>query len=227
MLLVALAVAPGLFWLWYFLARDRLRPEPRSLVGRVFFLGALGAVAAALLEQGIFGAAGLSLQGAPAAGVLAAAVAVSLIEEGVKFLAVFGGAYRHHAFDEVLDGIVYAVAAALGFATVENLAYVLQGGAAVGLLRAFLAVPGHAFFGAVMGFYMGLAKFAAGRRETGWLITGVLLATAAHTLYDALVFSRTYLAFGVIPFLFYLWRQSVAHASHAQAIDNRQRPLPD
>lgn len=39
MLLVTLAVAPGIFWLWYFLQRDRLRPEPRYLVRRVFFLG--------------------------------------------------------------------------------------------------------------------------------------------------------------------------------------------
>ena len=224
--LVALAVAPGIFWLWYFRLRDRMRPEPRALVARVFFLGAAAAFAAAFIEVGVFRTTGISLEGGKAPRILAAAAAIALIEEVLKFFPVYFGIYRHVAFDEVMDGIVYAVAAALGFATVENLAYVLQGGATVGILRAFLAVPGHAFFGAVMGFHIGLAKFA-GRREVGWLITGVLLATLAHMLYDAFVFSRSYLAFAVIPFVVYLWRQAAAHAHRARALDEGRVPMPD
>src|SRR3989304_1790594 len=153
-----------------------MRPEPRALVARVFFLGAAAAFAAAFIEVGVFRTTGISLEGGKAPRILAPAAApIALIEEVLKFFPVYFGIYRHVAFDEVMDGIVYAVAAALGFATVENLAYVLQGGATVGILRAFLAVPGHAFFGAVMGFHIGLAKFA-GRREGGWLSTGVPLA---------------------------------------------------
>ncbi len=225
MLLVALAVAPGIFWLWYFRLRDRMRPEPRVLVARVFFLGMAAAFAAGLIEVGVFHTTGISLEGGTAPRILAAAATIALIEEVLKFLPVYIGVYRHVEFDEVMDGIIYAVAAALGFATTENLAYVLQGGATVGILRAFLAVPGHAFFGAVMGLHMGLAKFS--RREAGWLLTGVLLATLAHMIYDAFVFSRSYLVSAVIPFVIYLWRQAAAHAHRARLIDEHRERMPE
>lgn len=74
----------------------------------------------------------------------------------------------------MVDGIIYAVAASLGFATVENIAYVLEGGFAVGVLRAVLSVPGHAFFGALMGFYMGVAKHAS-TGQARWLAYGLAL----------------------------------------------------
>ncbi|MGQ9664052.1 MAG: PrsW family glutamic-type intramembrane protease [bacterium] len=57
-------------------------------------------------------------------------------------------------FDEVMDGIVHCVASSLGFATVENIIYVLDRGAGTGILRAFLSVSGYAFFGALMGYYI-------------------------------------------------------------------------
>lgn len=221
MFLVMLAIAPGIFWLWYFLAKDRLRPEPRHLVIRVFLLGVVAAVGATVLEWTVFRATGIVPGGPGPAGVLAAAAVVGLIEEGAKFLAVYAGVYRHAAFDEVLDGIVYAVAAALGFATMENLQYVLQGGAAVGIVRAVLAVPGHAFCGALMGFNLGKAKFA-GRRERAWLLSGFGLAALAHTVYDALLLSQTVLALAVIPLIIILWRRAVGLAHRAQAEDDRR-----
>ncbi len=217
MALLLLAVGPGVFWLWYFLVKDRLRPEPRSLVRRVFFVGVVSAFVAGLLEAGALGAAGLSLEaGMPRA--LIAAAFIGLIEEGVKFAAVFVTAYRHTAFDEVLDGIVYTVTASLGFATMENIFYVFSGGVGVGVARALLSVPGHAFFGAVMGYYLGVAKFAA--HETRWLFTGLGLATLAHAVYDALVFSQSAYALGVIPFVLLLWRRSVTLTRRAQAMED-------
>lgn len=175
MLLVALAVAPGIFWLWYFLQRDRLRPEPRYLVRLVFFVGGGSAFIAGLLEVGMSAATGLSLE-ARTAPPLAAAAAIGLIEEGVKFLVILTIVYRHREFNEVLDGIIYAVAASLGFATVENLFYVLSGGVGVGVARALLSVPGHAFFGAVMGYYLGIAP----RSRRTYPLTDDLRADRRH-----------------------------------------------
>ena len=221
MLLVILAIAPGIFWLWYFLARDRLRPEPRHLVIRVFLLGIAACAASGVLEWIAFRAVGLDPGFRGAANVLAVAALVGLIEEGTKFLAVYAGVYRRAAFDEVLDGIVYAVAAALGFATVENLLYVVSGGPGVGIARAMVAVPGHAFCGALMGFNMGKAKFA-GSSERAWLLSGLGLATLAHAVYDALVLSRSLLALATIPLVFILWRRAVGLARRAQADDDRR-----
>ncbi len=219
MVLLAVAVAPGIFWLWYFQRRDRLRPEPRHLVQRVFLFGAGAAFAAGLLEAGAFPLLGMSGKGSTLADAVAAAAVVAIVEETLKFLVVLQVAYRHAAFDEVLDGIVYAVTASLGFATVENIFYVVEGGLGVGVLRAVLSVPGHAFFGALMGFAMGLAKFSRSR-ERLLLFAGFGWAAIAHTLYDAVLFSETTLALAVVPIVLILWRRAMTHSRRALAMDD-------
>ncbi len=221
MFLAIIAIAPGIFWPWYFLSKDKLRPEPRGLVIAVFLYGVAACVASGVLEWIGFRGLGLDPRNPAPANVLATAALVGLIEEGTKFLAVYAGVYRHAAFDEVLDGIVYAVAASLGFATLENLVYVLHGGAGVGVTRALLSVPGHAFCGALMGFNVGKAKFA-GPKEGAWLIAGLGLAVLAHAAYDALLLSHTVLALATVPLVVVLWRYAVSLARRAQAEDDRR-----
>ncbi len=79
--------------------------------------------------------------------------------------------------------MVYGVAASLGFATFENLLYVGQSGLAVALMRALTAVPSHAFLGAIMGYYVGRARFAASGRGR-WLWTAFWVPTLLHGVYD-------------------------------------------
>lgn len=219
MFLVVLAIAPVAFWLWYFQMRDRLRPEPGGLIVRVFVLGGIAAIPAAFVEFATVAAAGLTFGRQSAADAFATAFIVGVIEESLKFIVVLVGVYRHREFNEVMDGIVYAVAASLGFAAVENLFYVLQGGVSVGLLRAFLSIPGHAFFGAIMGYYIGLAKFA-GSRERLLLTAALVLATLAHTAYDAVLFLGDWIGFLVVPVVLVLWRRAVVNARHAHALDS-------
>ena len=45
---VGLAVVPAIVWLAFFYQRDHVEPEPRRLVARIFFFGALGAAALAI-----------------------------------------------------------------------------------------------------------------------------------------------------------------------------------
>lgn len=80
-----------------------------------------------------------------------------------------------------MDGIVYGAVAGLGFAAPENVAYVLGSGLLVAILRAFLSVPGHALWGAAIGYYLARVKFG-GRR---WLIVkGLGIAVLLHTIFD-------------------------------------------
>jgi protease PrsW len=109
-----------------------------------------------------------------------AVVLAALCEELPKWLA-FLLVYRWNEFDEPLDGVVYGVALALGFATVENVLCVARDGLGVGVLRAVFAVPAHALFGAVMGFYVGRAKFGGGARL---LALALAAAVAFHGAYD-------------------------------------------
>jgi RsiW-degrading membrane proteinase PrsW (M82 family) len=218
-LLVALAVAPGLFWLWYFLKHDRLKPEPQALIRRVYLLGALSAIPAAVLEAIAFFGGVPQPQSGGFQNALIAASLIGVVEEAVKFCAVYYGVYRRAEFDEVMDGIVYCVAASMGFATLENLLYVLSGGVGVGVIRAVLSVPGHAFFGALMGFHMGRAKFA-GPAASRWLLAGVAIAALAHAAFDAVLFTRTWLALAVLPLNVFLWRRSLLHSRAAAALDD-------
>jgi hypothetical protein len=82
-----------------------------------------------------------------------------------------------------MDGIVYGVVVSLGFATFENVVYVMDGGTSVAFSRAFSAVPFHAFLGAIMGYYVGQAWKFPGRR-TGLIMQGYVTAVVLHGLYD-------------------------------------------
>ena len=112
----------------------------------------------------------------------------ALVEESLK-LAVLGRySARHDAFDEAFDGIVYGVAASLGFAAAENLLYVLQHGFGTAIARALMAVPMHAACGVLMGSCIGIGRFAR-RLGVAWSIAGFVGAVLLHGTYDAFLFT--------------------------------------
>lgn len=188
LLSIALAIAPclalGVFIYW----RDKFNREPLRLLMVSFFLGAVACIPAALIEIALeelvqpvqYGLLGL---------FISAFFFVALVEEGWKFFFTEFYGYRKDAFDEPYDGITYAVMVSLGFATLENILYVIQGGVSVALWRMFTAVPAHVTFGVVMGYFMGLAKFKNNSRALK--ITGLCAAVFLHGLYDFMLFSAS------------------------------------
>jgi protease PrsW len=107
---------------------------------------------------------------------------VALVEEFSKFLFVRGVLYDDAHFNEPFDGIVYSVMVSMGFATLENILYVSQGGFSTAIVRMFTAVPAHATFAVLMGYYIGKAKFEKGMAYLSW--AGLLAATLFHGAYD-------------------------------------------
>jgi RsiW-degrading membrane proteinase PrsW (M82 family) len=183
-LILAVGLAPGLFWLWYFYNQDKYEPEPLSLIVKMFFLGVVAAIIAFFLENLL-----LSI----VSGVLFVALVVPAIEELLKFSMVAFFVYRDQEFDEPMDGIVYATSTALGFATLENIVYVLDIQSIsslliTGTLRAILSVPGHALFAVFWGYSLGIAKFMPdGRRKRTVIIGGLLLAIGVHGIFNLLL----------------------------------------
>lgn len=174
--LLILAAAPGFFVLWYFYYRDRFEPEPLRMIIKVFFFGCIAVIPAILLELPF------------PEGFWSVVVAAPLVEESIKFCVVFFTVFRDQEFDEPMDGIVYAVAAALGFATIENIFYVLGSGFETGIVRAFLSVPGHALFACFWGYSLGVAKFRP-RSEWPVLLGGGLLGgILLHAAFNGLLF---------------------------------------
>jgi RsiW-degrading membrane proteinase PrsW (M82 family) len=192
LVLLLIALAPCIFLLWYFYHRDKYEPEPKKMIIKIFLLGAVMVIPAGIIEIII-----MSGFEAITGGILYIFIisffVIAPTEELFKYVVVKHSVYKSIEFDEVMDGIVYTVSASLGFATIENIIYVLQHGIGTGIARAFLAVPGHAFFGAVMGYYIGLAKFNASQ-EKSLLTRGIICAILLHGLYDFLILASTTLA---------------------------------
>lgn len=111
---------------------------------------------------------------------------VALIEEFSKYIIVYLGAQRKPFFNEPFDGIIYCVMVSMGFAFVENILYVVEGGLPTAILRAFTAVPAHATFGVIMGYFMGKAKFS--KNSIKWNLIGLSTAILFHGAYDFFLF---------------------------------------
>lgn len=111
---------------------------------------------------------------------------VALIEEFSKYVIVKYYNQPRKGFNEPFDGILYAVMVSMGFAAVENIMYVSQGGLEVALLRAFTVIPAHATFGILMGYFMGKAKFSKNRIK--WNLVGLTVAILFHGVYNFFLF---------------------------------------
>ena len=187
--LAAFGAVPALVAMAYFDRLDSKRPEPRRTLRLVALAGALSAIPIVVLGQ--------FLQAfSPPDATYAGAVYMSFViaafpEEAGKLASMVLFAWRRPEFDERMDGIVYGARAGLGFALVENVAYLLFMPASLGeyvsvfIGRAVLAVPGHATWGGFMGY------FAARRRFDGTgpgMIGGYAIAVLLHGIYDVFLF---------------------------------------
>ncbi|MSQ08244.1 MAG: PrsW family intramembrane metalloprotease [Dehalococcoidia bacterium] len=176
------ALAPGIFWLWFFLRGRSYRPNPRRLVAGTFFLGMVSVIPAGLIEfvlaPDVPDDIGASV--GAAAGVMF--LVVGPVEELSKFFAVRLWAAKSLHFDEPLDGLVFAAAASLGFATAENVFYALQYGPEVMVVRGPLSTVAHVVFGSFWGVALARAHLAPKRRDI--IITGLLFAAGAHGVFN-------------------------------------------
>ena len=201
LLLIAISIAPALAFLVVVMRMDRREPEPVALVARIVGLGAAAGVVAALVEAALdgvplFHAPGLA--GPAAESFLLIAPVEELAKLGVVLLFVWNNAN----FNEENDGVVYVGASAIGFAVLENIAYVVSHGIGTGILRAFTSVPLHVFAAVIMGLFVGRARFApAGLVRIRLVAAGFLCAWAAHGMYDTLALSRGALAGLILPLL--------------------------
>lgn len=187
MMLLALAVAPALAICLFVYAMDKYDREPAGLLLKSFLLGML-CVVFPLLMQGVALTFGLKESNGTILGTAAFAYGVvGISEELAKFIILRGYSYPKKAFNEPLDGIVYSVMIGMGFATLENIAYVAKYGVGTGVARMFLSVPAHATFAILMGYYTGLAKFIP-HRSGELLLRGLLIAVFFHGTFDLFLF---------------------------------------
>ncbi len=200
--LLALSILPSVFLFRYFYKKDKYKKEPKKILLKVFILSAIITIPLAIF----FGELIDFVTPVGVAGIFVSSfLSAALVEETLKYLIVRFFVFKSHYFDEVIDGVVYAVTASLGFATIENILYVAfseSNAYVLAIMRAVTAVPGHALDGAILGYFLGLAKLSQDKKIAKKLIRkGLFLAIVFHGLYDFFIFSGEYFPFA--PFLIF------------------------
>ena len=183
MSLLIASITPVLIFMYLIYIRDTVK-EPISTLFRAFFAGVLSVVLAVLLGFFISPLGSFLKDSAMGDSFFNAFITAGLVEEFSKFLLLYIFIWKNKNFDQNYDGIIYAVFVSLGFALVENILYVLEGGMSVAISRAVLAVPGHGFFAVIMGYYFSLAKFHHKQNRTFLLVKAILFPAIVHGAYD-------------------------------------------
>lgn len=224
--LIAVALGPSLFWLFYFWRQDRSTHEGAGPMARAFLWGALSTIPAIILEL-FFQRPGVT------ANALECFLVIGPAEELCKMLATMRAIRREPDFDEPSDGIVASAAVALGFAFAENLGYFSEGGAPRVLVRSLLSVPGHVLFAVFYGAALGRRKCNPGL-PASTILTAFLTASFLHGLFDALLFHASYmplvmlLGFAwLVKFQWGLYRRLAAEcAAEGKALHGAAKPAP-
>jgi RsiW-degrading membrane proteinase PrsW (M82 family) len=180
--LLALALAPGIAIGIYIYLKDKHEREPLSLLMISFFYGVLSTAVTLSISLPLDYLVTINEQNAVHQ-FGNAFFKVALVEEFSKFIFIRFILYNNKNFNEPFDGIVYACMVGMGFATLENILYVFQYGAPTGFLRMFTAVPAHACFAVLMGFFLGKAKFTQ-HKELYYSFVALLVASTFHGAYD-------------------------------------------
>ncbi len=224
-LLVLVSILPVLVLLRYFDKQDRGKKEPLRLKWKVFKWGILATIIAGIIEINLDSIMLSISENKLIYGFLTAFVTAAIVEEGLKMWVVRREVYKDKDFDEVMDGISYTVIASMGFALLENILYVVEGGLAVGIIRALISVPAHAMFSGIMGFYIGKARFAPMSWQGSKLLwKGFAIAVFYHGLFNFLLFTESPLMFLVIPLLITMavhLHQKIKQARYEDKVDRR------
>lgn len=205
--LVLTAVTPGVAFALLIYFFDRYDKEPIQMLLKVFFYGAVAVIPTIVIENIL---SSFNIFAGPFRAFYTAFIVAGFTEEYMKRSVVIKHVYFNPVFNEKLDGIVYCVLSALGFATIENIMYVVFSFSdveSIGLYRAIFSVPAHMLFAVTMGYYLSLAKFADNIIESEMYFKKSLSVPAVmHGIYDFILMSEIQLLMLLfIPFVIYLW----------------------
>ena len=158
-ILLAAAVLPAVYLLSQVYKMDSIEKEPWTLLRKLLLFGALSGIPAALVESLLTGVLmNVLTQGTVLFNLAAGFIVAALVEESFKFFFLYKFTFTSPDFNYRFDGVVYAVFVSMGFAILENILYVFQGGLGVAVTRALLALPLHAACGVYMGIAYGQQK---------------------------------------------------------------------
>ncbi|QVK16811.1 PrsW family intramembrane metalloprotease [Mycoplasmatota bacterium] len=204
--LFMLAITPGIALSIFIYYLDKHDKEPKTLLLKLFFYGMLISIPVILFEKVLMS---FNVFTKVLSELYKALIVAGFTEEFFKRFVVLSLAYKNKNFNEKFDGIVYAVITALGFATLENILYVVFGYQSyrVGFSRAVISVPGHMLFAITMGYYLSLAKFCTVKRKCQYyFVLSLVVPIIFHGLFDFIIYVQAYVILPIfIIFLIFLY----------------------
>lgn len=193
---IAFAFFVSFFWFWIFYRLDKADPEPKRLIVKLIIFGALIAIPLAFLEVFIFSIFPWFESESPALIFISMFIFIAPIEEYGKYWILRRLVLKRAEFNQVIDGVIYAVAVALGFALLENIGYfgevifpskALSYGASpvfilvfTLLFRFLFTTLMHATASGIVGYRLGQAKLLDPQKSGGYIRNGLLLAVFLH-----------------------------------------------
>ena len=218
LLVILSAIAPAVAILWYIYGKDKRQPEPPKWLLKAFGYGVLSVFLSTVFYNVISSSIASGLNENTYADVSKAFadafLCAAIPEEAAKLLLLWLLLRKNPYYDELFDGIVYAVFVSMGFAAVENVLYLVEGVAdgswvRTGIMRALFSVPGHCLFAVLMGYYYSLYHFGVDRsRKTLILIPAAPIL--AHGIFDGILFSihidEAFAVIGLILFIIFFYK---------------------
>jgi protease PrsW len=191
-LAIGVTLVPGLLWLLFFYLEDKYEKEPISLLLGIFVAGGIAAYAiakpltsilmpeVAILEQSFLGNF----------------INQFLIEACIEMLTIFMivryTVYFSDEFNEPADGLIYSIAAGLGFAATYNILYIsglnaINPGVVLSRMISFYLVI--AIFSGIMGYFIGIAKFSekGNAYKEFLMLIGFLIAVLLNAVFFTLL----------------------------------------
>ncbi len=181
-------IAPAIFWILYFYYKDRFRPEPIIYLGLTYIFGLFTAFACARFYT-ILPIIGLPddpsfMMGSHRIQFLFYSIGITgIVEEFFKFLPFIIVIARFKSFDEKIDGIIYASVIALGFASYENMGYLVYMSGFELFGRAFASPLTHTVFSSIWGYTVGNARIHK-KSILKASVTGILIAAFFHGIFN-------------------------------------------
>lgn len=191
---------PALLWLSFWLSEDRKKPEPRRLILKTFFLGALAVILVLPFQK-------IAAQFFPIMG-FSLFLIWAILEEVFKLVAAYFGGLKAREDDEPLDPLIYMITAALGFTALENALFVstpfLSGDISTGLVTGGMRFIGasllHTVSSAIIGLSLALTFYKRREKRRLALLFGILGATLIHAAFNLFLISfgslSTFFTFG-------------------------------
>lgn len=191
--LLLIAIMPSIILGYYVYIKDKEEKESLILLTKLFISGILACFLSILLTYvlnfltniDIFEINYHSIKEV----LIHAFITVALIEETSKWFFTYFLTKNNKEYNYSFDIIIYASFVSLGFATFENVLYILASNRLdVAIIRSFTTVPGHLFFAVFMGYFLLKAKAITNQKHHLkvhlYKILSIIIPTLLHGFFD-------------------------------------------